>query len=282
MIVTGLSGSGKSVALHTLEDLGFYAIDNLPIALLPAFIEFSLGPRGEGFQKMAVGIDARSAPNDAGSIRAIRQTLSEAKVDHQVIYLQSDDSALIKRYSETRRKHPLASSGRSLEDAIRAERELLEPLASRADLFIDTTYTNVHELRELIRLRLLPENRAQLSILFKSFGFKRGVPTDVDFLFDMRCLPNPHWEPRLRPLTGLDPDVVEFLESQAEVIEMLSDISNFLDHWIPAFQRDNRPYLSVGIGCTGGQHRSVYMASALATKFSKSGMNVIVRHRELT
>ena len=281
IIVTGLSGSGKSIALHTLEDLGFYALDNLPVALLPAFVDFAIAPGNEQLEQIAVGIDARSSPDEVRGITDVIEMLKQSGTSFEVIYLQADNPTLIKRFSETRRKHPLAQDNIALQEAIDLERELVAPLASRADLFIDTTYTNVHELRDLVRLRVLPESRGRLSLLFKSFGFKRGIPNDVDFVFDVRCLPNPHWEPRLRDLTGRDADVANFLSGHAEVSEMLADISTFLERWIPRFKTDNRPYLSIGIGCTGGQHRSVYMAELLAERFSEQPASTMVRHRDL-
>jgi UPF0042 nucleotide-binding protein len=281
VIVSGLSGSGKSIALHTLEDLDYYCIDNLPVGLLDAFamqlVSDSLSIAG----RAAAGIDARNHPRDLERFPAIARDLKAHGIDCRILFLQADDETLLKRFSETRRKHPLTSPGISLADAIRKERILLSPIAANADLFIDTSHTNVHQLRDLIRDRVANVRGAAMSLFFQSFGYKHGVPGDADFIFDVRCLPNPHWDPNLRHLTGLDREVVNYLEKEPLVKELLEQLQSFLDDWIPRFEADNRSYLSIAIGCTGGQHRSVYLAERLADHFRKSCNKVVVRHREL-
>lgn len=283
LIVSGLSGSGKSVALHTLEDIGYYCIDNLPVGLLGAFAEqFSSDQRSSSPDFVAAGIDARNHPEQLQQFGEILQSLHQRDIEIQIIFLQADDATLLKRFSETRRKHPLSDPGVSLADAIARERLLLNPISQHACLFIDTSHTNVHQLRDLIRERVQTDSGAELSLLFQSFGFKHGVPGDADFVFDARCLPNPHWDPNLRPYTGMDPAVADFLESQELVRLMFTQIRDFLRQWIPHFQADKRSYLTVAIGCTGGQHRSVYLSEQLAASFRSEHPNVAVRHRELS
>jgi UPF0042 nucleotide-binding protein len=282
IIVSGLSGSGKSVALHTLEDLGYYCIDNLPLFLLR---ELALGlerSQGSSLVNTAVGIDARNQPEQLGEVPALVDELRERDFDCRVIYLEAQPETLIKRFSETRRKHPLTARDRSLAEAIALERALLEPILSEADLRIDTTHTNVHQLRDLVRDRLGDDAPANVSILLQTFGFKHGVPRDVDFVVDVRCLPNPHWQPELRPLTGRDSAVARFLEDSPLVTEMRDDLVTFFDRWIPRFEADGRTYLTIAIGCTGGQHRSVYMAERLRRHFEANGRQVMIRHRELS
>ncbi|WP_297527573.1 RNase adapter RapZ [Thiohalobacter sp.] len=281
VIVSGLSGSGKSIALNTLEDLGYYCVDNLPVGLLAPFaaqLHASLHPSQE---LAAVGIDARNHPEDLQRFRDILRELGD-NIDVEVIFLQADDETLLKRFSETRRRHPLTGEGVSLADAIRRERDLLEPISASAALHIDTTHTNVHQLRDLVQERVAGEASGRLSLLFKSFGFKHGVPEDADFVFDVRCLPNPHWEAHLRPLTGRDAAVAEYLETQPGVERMFEQIRDFLVEWIPQFEREKRRYLTVAMGCTGGQHRSVYLAERLGKYFASRYPSVLVRHRELS
>ena len=284
IVVSGLSGSGKSVALHTLEDLGYYCIDNLPMNLLPAFAgELVDGPYASA-RKAAVAIDARNRAEDLGGFPLLLKDLRAMGVDCEVFFLQAEDDTLLKRFSETRRKHPLTSGDTSLREAIGRERTLLEPIAAAADLCLDSTHTNIHQLRDLVRSRVQREP-GTLSLVFQSFGYKRGLPSDADFVFDIRCLPNPHWEPELRPLTGRDPRVAAFLEGQPQVKEMIEHLQGFLEAWLPRFQAGNRSYLTVALGCTGGQHRSVYMAERLAAHFrakGDEGASVGIRHRELT
>ncbi|MDH5711801.1 MAG: RNase adapter RapZ [Gammaproteobacteria bacterium] len=281
VIVSGLSGSGKTVALHTLEDEDYYCVDNLPIGLLPDFVERVSNRTLQPYQNIAVGIDARSEANDLRQFNEIIKPLREKDIQIEIIYLQAELTTLIKRFSDTRRKHPLTTKGLPLYEAIEVERNLLSKVASEADLFIDTTYTNVHQLREQIKQQIIKDNNSRLSLLFQSFGFKHGTPTDSDFVFDVRCLPNPHWEPSLRPLTGLDKEVAAFLQEQDEVQDMLYHIRTFMQHWIPKFEAQNRYYLTISIGCTGGQHRSVFIAQQLCDDFSGLTNNVSVRHREI-
>lgn len=280
VVVSGVSGSGKTTALHVLEDLNYYCIDNLPVGLLPAFAEKMRAlPEGMG-QRVAVGIDARNPSPDLHSFPEIIDTLRGDDVDCRILYLDADDAILLKRFSETRRKHPLSSENRPLEDAIRDERLLLASIADRADLTIDTTLSNIHQLRDLVRTRLGLGGES-LSVLFESFGFKHGVPMNADYVFDARCLPNPHWEPHLRAMTGRDPAVAEFLQGQPLVEQFIADTSEFLRRWIPCFKADNRNYLTIGIGCTGGQHRSVYLVERLGNAFRAEYDHVLIRHREL-
>lgn len=282
IIISGLSGSGKSIALNTLEDLDYYCIDNMPIGMLPSLVQQLLGEWGKDHSHVAVGIDARNSHNDLKHFPGLLKDLVNSRLDVETIYLEAEDTTLLKRFSETRRKHPLTNNNRSLSDAIKLERELLYPIAAQTDLHIDTTHTNIYQLRELVRNRVTNEPADSMSLLFQSFGFKHGTPSDADFIFDLRCLPNPHWESTLRPLTGRDIKVIEYLESQPWVIEMKQQISQFLDTWIPRFEQENRNYMTIAIGCTGGQHRSVYMTEALAAHFKLSRKNVMLRHRELT
>ncbi|MCW8924538.1 MAG: RNase adapter RapZ [Gammaproteobacteria bacterium] len=281
VIVSGLSGSGKTVALHTLEDEDYYCVDNLPLGLLPEFVERVSNRSLQPYSNIAVGIDARSESHDLRKFNDIIKPLREKDIQLEVVYLQADLSTLIKRFSDTRRKHPLTTKGLPLSEAIEVERNLLSAVSSEADLFIDTTYTNIHQLRDQIKQQIIKDTGAKLSLLFQSFGFKHGTPTDSDFVFDVRCLPNPHWEPQLRPLTGLDKAVADFLQSQDEVQAMLDHIRKFMQQWIPKFEQQNRYYLTVSIGCTGGQHRSVFIAQQLCDDFSEINENVSVRHREL-
>jgi len=281
IIVSGLSGSGKSVALHTLEDLGYYCIDNLPLFLLRDLALGLEGSDGTPLSNTAVGIDARSQPEKLGELPRLVSELRSKGVDTRVLYLEAQPETLIKRFSETRRKHPLTTRDRPLAEAIALERSLLEPVLSQADLQIDTTHTNVHQLRDLVRDRLGENIPVKVSILLQTFGFKHGVPRNADFVIDVRCLPNPHWQPELRPLTGLDPAVARFLEDSPDVMEMRDDLIGFFDRWIPRFEEDGRSYLTIAIGCTGGQHRSVYMAERLRVHFETNERQVMIRHREL-
>ncbi len=279
IIISGRSGSGKSSALHLFEDEGFYAIDNLPVSLLPQLVE-QLRSDSTANNKVAVCIDARNATKDLSRFGALLQALP-ADIHTEILYLDADDESLIKRFSETRRRHPLSDEHTALPEAIAAEKRLLEPIAMVAGLTLDTRSMNVHELRSTLRARVLGRNAAGLSLLFVSFGYKRGVPVDSDLVFDLRVLPNPHWDPLLRSQTGRDAPVAAFLEEKPEVNEMFNDIYAMLQKWLPKFLAGNRSYLTVSLGCTGGQHRSVYMADRLAKAFSSEFKDVQVRHREL-
>lgn len=282
IIVSGLSGSGKSVALHTLEDAGFYCVDNLPLSLLPEFTQRMLDQQINIYNSIAVGIDARSGPRDLHDFENIISEVRKFPIKVEIVFLKAELNTLFKRFSETRRKHPLTNRGIPLFEAIEIENSLLSPVAHEADLTLDTTQTNIHQFRSLVKERLLEKDeKAGLSLLFQSFGFKHGSPTDSDFVFDVRCLPNPHWEPELRPLTGQDQGVIDFLQSYEIVDNMFNQIAQFVENWIPEFEAQNRYYLTVSIGCTGGQHRSVYLAEALQAYFKGKRENVSLRHREM-
>ncbi len=281
VVISGASGSGKTTALHVLEDLNYYCIDNLPVGLLPEFAKKMRALPGKLGERVAVGIDARNPALDLHHFPQILDQLRADGIDCQILYLDADDAILLKRFSETRRKHPLSDDQRPLADAIRDERLLLAPIADRANLYTDTSRSNIHQLRDLIRSRIEAQQQSTLSILFLSFGFKHGVPMDADYMFDARCLPNPHWENKLRNLTGRDAPVAEFLQGQELVEQFSEQVGDFLRNWIPHFEADNRNYLTIAIGCTGGQHRSVYLAERLAREFTENYDNVLVRHREL-
>lgn len=281
VILSGLSGSGKSVALHMLEDLGYYCVDNIPAGHLQSFARETLLTGDSAYQHMAVGVDARNRMED---IRAVPQTVRKLKaegIECEIVFIHAEDSVLLKRYSETHRPHPLAGDGRSLKDAIKAERELLGPLADEADVVLDSSRTSVHELRELVRARIHREERQGLSLMFQSFGFRHGIPGDSDFVFDARGLPNPYWEPSLKTLTGRDPAVARYLEKHEIVQKFLKDTTGFLKYWIPKFESSNRRYLTISIGCTGGYHRSVYIVERLTEHFREQGREVLARHNEL-
>lgn len=281
LVISGLSGSGKSVALNTLEDIGYYCIDNLPVGLLQAFaIEFGK-LKLHADSNAAVGIDARNHPDQLDRFPDIIHKLESMGINCKILFLKADENTLLKRFSETRRKHPLTNADTTLADAIAGEQKLLAPIAANADLFIDTSHTNIHQLRELVRECIDGNEEASLSLVLKSFGYKHGVPADADFIFDARCLPNPHWEPGLRALTGKDLDVIAFLEKDPDVRKFREQIENFLTAWIPKFRKDNRSYLNIAIGCTGGQHRSVYLVEQLAGSLCEQFGNIVVRHREL-
>jgi UPF0042 nucleotide-binding protein len=281
IIVSGLSGSGKTVALHVLEDIGYYCIDNLPAGLLKAVVdEISAGP-GQIGRGLAVGIDARNRLQDLESLPHLIEEFRKQKIQTDVLFVLADDEVLLKRYSETRRRHPLAEHGAELRSAIDEEREVLSEVINSADLIIDTSRTSVYELADIIRERVNGRAPATLSVLIESFGYKHGIPADADFVFDLRCLPNPYWDLNLRHLTGLDEQVVRFLDAQEPVAAMHADILAFLERWIPEYRASNRSFLTVAIGCTGGQHRSVYMAERLAESLSSLNDHVSTRHKEL-
>jgi UPF0042 nucleotide-binding protein len=274
IVISGLSGSGKSVALKVLEDTGFYCVDNLPAALLPETVDYL---RMSGVTDAAISIDARSGasipglPND---LERLRQ-----RYDLRVLFLTAKDATLVTRFSETRRRHPLATGDRSLEECIRAEREMLERISANSHL-MDTSDLSANQLRAWIK-DFLELSNANFTLVFESFGFKHGIPMDADMVFDVRCLPNPHYDVTLKPLTGRDGPVIAYLQSQSMVQEMLADIHAYVAKWLPAYIKDNRNYFTVGLGCTGGQHRSVYFAETLADLFSEQ-QQVLIRHRELT
>ena len=281
-IVTGLSGSGKSVALHTLEDEGFYCIDNLPANLLPDVIDRLTATGDPLYERLAIGIDMRSERGSADALLGLLAELrARAGTTLEVLFLDTDRTTLVTRFSETRRKHPLSSGGLSLVAAIDEEARLLDTVKVEADLVVDTSQLNLHELRDIIRTYLIGTTASGLLLVFQSFGFKHGTPASTDFMFDLRCLPNPHWEPDLRPFTGRDPEIRAFLEAQPDALEMYAGIRDFVARWLPLFEAENRAYLTVSLGCTGGRHRSVWFAERLAAHFGESRPSVSLRHREL-
>lgn len=280
-IISGTSGSGKTIALQVLEDLGFYCIDNLPASLVPEMAARVLGNNTKE-HNCAFSIDSRNQ-DIIGDLEDSFNSLKAFNVETRVIFLDADDNTLLKRYSETRRKHPLSDENTSLREAIHRERNLLKYLQNIADRSINTAQTTPHELRRIIRDETALVSERALTLLFQSFGFKYGGPTDADFVFDVRCLPNPHWHPELKPLTGMDAPVVAFLSQQDLCQSMYHDIKTFVENWLPHFISDNRNYITVGIGCTGGQHRSVYLTEQLKTHFaSDEAIHTLARHRELS
>ncbi|EXJ12715.1 MULTISPECIES: RNase adapter RapZ [Nitrincola] len=282
VILSGRSGSGKSTALQALEDIGFYCIDNLPALLLPELIQQMLIAPDRP-DKLSVSIDARNLISNLSQVPTVLNTLAGMDdLVYEIIYLDASETTLLKRFSATRRKHPLTNSHAGLQEALYQEQRLLEPIATLADIRIDTTRLSLYELRDSIKLRVANRKEQTLSLQFESFGFKHGLPLDLDFTFDVRSLPNPYWVPELRQYTGNDPQVIQFLEQSPDAIDMIHDIVYFLERWLPKIKQDNRSYLTVGIGCTGGQHRSVFIAERLASHFNQLMDNVSVRHRELS
>jgi RNase adapter protein RapZ len=308
LIVSGLSGSGKSIALQALEDLGYYCIDNLPAGLLPHFTEQLLGidilsrgtseagrdssiPSGRTSEASrassdevpshtAVGIDARNR----AFLDVLPQSLARLEqlgVKYRIVFLEADENVLVKRFKETRRRHPLTDKDTPLLEGIRLERKLLEPLSFNPALRIDTTHTTPHELRTRVQDFARGDDSDGMTLLFESFGYKKGTPADADYVFDVRCLPNPHWQPELRPYSGRDPQVVEFLERHAQVQQMLDELRGLLERWLPGFEAERRSYMTIAVGCTGGQHRSVYLVEKLAAYFAGKGIKTQIRHREL-
>ena len=281
VIVSGLSGSGKSVALAMLEDLDYYCVDNIPAGLLPGFIAYTVRTSEPAYRLTAVGVDARNRPEDLADVPRLVAELRRSGVGCEVLFLRAGNDVLLKRFSETRRRHPLSRAGLGLQEALEQEQRLLAPVATAADLIIDTSQMSVHELRELVKARVVERPGGGPSLLFESFAYRHGVPDDADFVFDARSLPNPYWEPSLRDLTGRDAPVTRFLDGQEEVGLFLADVTAFLERWLPSLVRSNRSYLTVAVGCTGGQHRSVYLAERLATHFNASFGQALVRHRDL-
>jgi len=280
-ILSGLSGSGKSVALHMLEDMGYYCIDNLPVAVLRNFIRETMATGDPEYEQMAVGVDARNRPEEVEGLPDLLADFNRDGIHCELIFLDADEDVLLRRYSETRRRHPLSGQERTLPDAIQEERRLLSSIAERADLVIDTSRLTANRLRELIHDRLNHEGNTALSLMFESFGFKHGVPRDADFVFDVRCLPNPHWEPALRPRTGRDQEVIDYLDASDLAQRMVGDLTDFLEQWLPPFEVGRRSYVTVAIGCTGGQHRSVYVVDRLVAHFKQQWGQVVTRHISL-
>lgn len=282
IIVSGRSGSGKSTALDVLEDNGFYCIDNLPAGLLPELAERALPNTELLHPQVAVSIDARNLPSQLRRFSELLDEVRSRNIHCDVLYLDASEETLLKRFSETRRRHPLTNDQRSLAEAMVAEVKLLSPIIDRADLKIDTTHLNLYQLRDILKLRLLNQSEPGTAYLIQSFGFKRGMPVDADLVFDVRCLPNPYWKPELRDFTGLEQPVEEYLAAQTDVEEMYQDIYTYLHKWLPRFAASNRSYVTVGIGCTGGHHRSVYLANRLGQALKPLLKNVQIRHRDLS
>ena len=279
VVLTGLSGAGKTVALRAFEDLGFYCVDNLPTALLPALFTALRDGRHGVFHGLAIGVDVRSQ----GDLDRMPEALSElaaAGADAELVFLECSHDVLLKRYAFSRRRHPLSEDGLSLPDAIGEERRRLRPLRAAATRSIDTSALNVHQLRREIATAYAAATPGT-TLLFESFAYQRGIPADADFVFDARCLPNPHWDSRLKPLSGQDAAVRAFLDGQALVVQYLADIEHLLDAWMPRFEGEDKGYLTVAIGCTGGRHRSVYIAERLAEHYRASREQVLTFHREL-
>ena len=280
VVVSGLSGSGKTVALRTLEDLDYYCVDNLPVGLIPQFVE-SVTTDPARYPRLAVGVDVRNRPEDLNRLPEILARVAQLGVTYELIFLDTRDDVLLKRFSDTRRRHPLTNDELSLADAIALERRLLRTLSAIADEVIDSSDMNIHQLRRLMATKFAASGSKELSLLFESFAYKRGVPPDADFVFDARCLPNPHWVPELRPLSGRDGAVRDSFAKHADVDKYFNDVHGLLSHWIPRFEAEQRNYVTIGIGCSGGRHRSVYLAERLADAFRGTRERVITFHREL-
>ena len=282
ILVSGLSGAGKSVVLHALEDVGYFCVDNLPASLLEYFVSHSLRNAETGvFDQTAIGIDARDNALTPTDLPRTLEALRRSGLRCELLAVTSADTELLRRFGETKRRHPLARAGESLQQAISRERELLDPVIQAADLVIDTTHLGVHQLRELIVQRVDNRRAEQLSVTLVSFGFKHGVPGDCDFVFDARTLPNPYWDTALRPLTGRDPAVVRWLDERPEVQRMLDEYAQFISARIAEHRAAHRRYLTLGIGCTGGQHRSVYLVEHLAQRLAPDVPRLSRRHHSL-
>lgn len=277
IVISGRSGAGKSVALRALEDIGYYCVDNLPIDLLPQLANIL----GKNQSLAAISVDIRNFPHSQSSLEDILAALS---LEHSVkiIFLDTDRSTLIRRYSDSRRLHPLSIQGLSLETAIDAERDYLEPLMQQANQILDTTELSTHELAEQLRNFVRGKTDKEMNIIFESFGFKYGIPLDADYVFDVRFLPNPHWDPALRPMTGLEQPVIDFLDRHTEVHNFIYLTRNYIETWLPMLEKNNRSYLTIAIGCTGGKHRSVYITEQLGNYFKAKHQNVTIQHKSLS
>lgn len=281
IVVSGRSGSGKSTALNVLEDLGYYCIDNLPVGMLSALVKESAISTDQRLDEVAISIDSRNSESGIENFPDFYQACQQQKIEIEIIFLDAQSDILIKRFNATRRKHPLSNANRSLKEAIDKESSLLKPIILKADLNIDTSLLTLYELRDLIKVRVAGRSTQQMALLFQSFGFKHGVPNDADYVFDVRCLPNPYWDPNLRVLTGRDLSVQKFLDEHAETSKMEQDIIQFLEYWLHRFKDSNRSYMTIAIGCTGGQHRSVYLCEQIGHYFEQQHENVQIRHKEL-
>ena len=280
LVLTGLSGAGKTVALRALEDLDYYCVDNLPAALIPDLVAAVHARQPGRYPRIAVGIDVRNRSEDLVLLPEILAGLAGPAIPYQLVFLDTRDEVLFKRYSETRRRHPLSHDGIGLSDAIALERRLLRPLSAIADRVIDSSELNVHQLRRLIATAFGKQS-AGLTLLLVSFAYKRGLPADADYVFDARCLPNPHWDPALRPLSGRDLPVRKFFDAVPESTEFCAQIQSMLDRWLPLFEAEQRGYLTVAIGCTGGRHRSVFVVERLAERYRAERADLMIHHREL-
>ena len=280
VVVSGLSGSGKTVAMRTLEDLEFYCVDNLPVELMPQFVAAVTQNQPGRYPRLAVGVDVRNRPEDLHRLPDILARLADQGIAYELVFLDTRDEVLLKRYADTRRRHPLSTEGMSLPDAIAAERRLLRPLVAIADKVVDTSDYNVHQLRRAIATAFGADETGT-SLLFESFAYRRGVPADADFVFDARCLPNPHWDPKLRPLSGRDAAIREYFGKHPEVEAWFTDVRDYLKRWLPRFEAEQRGYVTIAIGCTGGRHRSVYLAERLADDVRQAREHVVAFHREL-
>ena len=281
IIISGLSGAGKTIALNTLEDIGLYCVDNLPVSLLSEFARQIAENVIKTHTDIAVGIDARSPVDDLKLLPELIKDMKSGGLVVELVFIEAQDDILTRRFSETRRKHPLSSKSVPLKEAITRERQIMQGLSEQADIHIDTSHTLLHELREIVGNRIGNRPVSELSLQFLSFGYKHGVPADADYIFDVRCLPNPYWDESLRNLNGRDEAVIAFLSAQDQVQKMIDQLGSFLQTWLPAFEKENRSYLSVAIGCTGGQHRSVYIAEQLATLVRQDHSDVMVIHRDM-
>lgn len=280
VIISGRSGSGKSTALHVLEDIGYYCVDNLPVRLMGDLVRELSERKTTEITRVAIGIDARNSSTQLEMFPDTINALRKLGADVKIIYLDATDTTLLQRFSETRRKHPISTSSISLSEAIEHESLILKPVAIRADINIDTSRMTLHELRDLVK-KHVGTDEDFMTVLIESFGFKNGIPGDADMVFDVRCLPNPHWIPGLRAKTGLDEEIHEFLSKDEHVQRMINDIQSFLERWLPRFSANNRSYMTVAIGCTGGQHRSVYIVEKLKSHFEAQHSRILARHRDL-
>lgn len=281
LIVSGYSGSGKSIVLDTLEDCGYYCVDNLPVSLLEGFINHIMAANNKTYSRTAIGIDVRNPSESLLGFSDSLNAIQSKGIDCQVLFLQAEESVLYKRYSETRRKHPLTSDYVSLAEAFKIEKDLLKSVLGHANVVIDTSRTHIYQLRDLLKKQIKKKGEKYLSLQFQSFAYKHGIPLDADFVFDARCLANPYWEPELRAYSGRDKPVIDFFKKTESAQTLLHDICFFFEQWLPRFEIDNRSYLTIAVGCTGGQHRSVYLVESLVSHFKDKAFNVIIRHREL-
>lgn len=281
IIVSGLSGAGKTVALKQYEDLGYAALDNIPLALLSPMVSRLVGRPDRRFERLAIGLDAREPAEAINKFPRHVARMRGRGIDVRVLFLTASDEVLLHRYGATRRPHPLSDGKSSLAESIALERKLIAPIANVADESLDTSSMNIYQLREALHESLPEAVQGRLAVQILSFGFKNGVPNGCDFLFDVRCLPNPHWNPSLQPLTGRDPAVVSWFDQLNEVQRMLKNIGDFLDTWLPAFRSLERAYVTIGIGCTGGQHRSVYLVERLGERLAGRFDSLVTKHKEL-